>query len=151
MALGYNCSSMNVNNHSSLNQNYRGYIVLKMKYGERLSIAREHAKFTQTALADKINNVCTQENISKLERGEATGSEYTVQFSLACGVSPLWLAEEKGDMVGGLYILDPKIRHAVQLLEPLPEYAVDHVIQEITETTELIARAQTPAAAIKNA
>lgn len=112
-----------------------------MKYGERLKQARGHANLTQKGLAERINYLCTQENISKLENGDATGSEFTVQFATACDVSPVWLAEEKGEMIGGLFIADAKIRHAMQLLQPLPGYAVDHVIQEIIDTAQLIERA----------
>lgn len=96
----YNQSSTSVNNYSSLTAYDPGYSFLTMKYGERLRLARHvHAKLTQEQLAEKIGHVCTQENISKLERGDATGSEFTAQFAEACGVRAIWLAEEKGEMV----------------------------------------------------
>lgn len=96
----YNHSSTSVNNYSSLTVYDRGYSFATMKYGERLRFARQtHAKLTQEQLAEEIGNVCTQENISKLERGDATGSEFTAQFAEACGVRAIWLAEEKGPMV----------------------------------------------------
>lgn len=63
-----------------------------MLYGKRLKLARAHAQLTQSVLADRAG--CKQTNISKLEIGVARGSEYTVQFALACGVSPAWLAIE---------------------------------------------------------
>lgn len=109
-----------------------------MKYGERLFKARTYAKLTQGQLADKIKGGCTQENISKLERGDATGSEFTVQFADACGVRPLWLAIEKGEMIGGHYVDDERLIAALQLMRPLPPYAINHVIKEINETAELI-------------
>jgi len=67
-----------------------------MKYGERLKSARVSAKLTQTELGDKVG--VTQANISKLEIGQAEGSEYTVQFASVCGVSPEWLATGIGEM-----------------------------------------------------
>lgn len=109
----YNHSSTLVNNYSSLTAYDRGYSFLAMKYGERLRFARHvHAKLTQEQLAEKIGHVCTQENISKLERGDATGSEFTAQFAEACGVRAIWLAEEKGEMV------------AFEVAEPTASYAI---------------------------
>lgn len=74
----------------------RGYIVKTMRYGERLRQARKQAKLTQAELAEKIGGICSQENISKLERGDATGSAFTIQFAAACGVDPMWLAVGRG-------------------------------------------------------
>lgn len=65
-----------------------------MKYGERLKYIRELAQLSQTALAEAAGT--SQANVSKLEIGEATGSEFTAQFADACGVDPMWLAAEKG-------------------------------------------------------
>ena len=96
----------NVKNWGSLIKMNLGYKVLWMKYGERLKAARKHADLTQGELAELIGNVCTQENISKLERGNATGSEYTAQFADACGISPIWLATGKGPMTAGHLSLD---------------------------------------------
>lgn len=70
-----------------------------MNYGERLKKARGHAGLTQAGLADAIGNACSQENISKLERGNATGSEYTALFASACGVNHFWLATGKEAML----------------------------------------------------
>lgn len=69
-----------------------------MKYGTRLATARKLARLTQAGLAAKIDHACTQENISKLERGNATGSEFTTLFARACGVSHIWLATGEGQM-----------------------------------------------------
>lgn len=138
----YNHGSTNVNNYSSLTSYYRGYKVARMKYGERLLKARTYAKLTQKQLADKINNVCTQENISKLERSDATGSEFTAQFADACGVRAIWLAEGKGEMTDGYYVEDERLIAALRLMQPLPPYAIDHVIKEIAETAELINQAE---------
>lgn len=68
-----------------------------MKYGERLKAARKKAGLSQIGLAEKAR-VGTQENVSKLERGSAEGSEFTVQYAAACDVNPYWLATGEGDM-----------------------------------------------------
>lgn len=138
MRTEYNYSSILVNNPGSLIEINRGYKVIGMKYGERLKQARDHAGLTQKALADRIANVCTQENISKLEKGEATGSEFTAQFADACGVNAIWLAAEKRGMIGGVYVENERLKRALALMEPLPSYAIDHVIREIAETAKLL-------------
>lgn len=117
-----------------------------MRYGERLYKARTHAKLTQAQLADRINNVCTQENISKLERGDATGSEFTAQFAEACGVRAIWLAEEIGDMlpVQPREELDPRIAHVLKVMESLPPYAVDAGVREIDSLAELVSHMPKP-------
>lgn len=69
-----------------------------MKYGERLRTAREKVGLTQQQLAEKIHGITSQMNISKLERGDATGSQFTAQFAHACQVSALWLATGEGEM-----------------------------------------------------
>lgn len=113
-----------------------------MKYGQRLRVARKHAKLTQDGLAEAIDNVCTQENISKLERGNATGSEFTVQFAVACNINPVWLATGAGEMADWYYVADRKMGTALQLLEKLPPYGIDHAIKEIAETKELLDHAE---------
>lgn len=129
MHSAYNYSSTHVNNYSSLTAYKRGYRFSAMRYGERLRTARTYAKLTQQQLADRIKNVCTQENISKLERSDATGSEFTAQFAEACGVRAMWLAEEQGDMVDGLYVHDERIKHLVQVCQELADYDVQRLVQ----------------------
>lgn len=116
-----------------------------MKYGDRLKVARTHAKLRQEDLAEMSG--ASQQTISYLENSEASGSEFTVQFAEACGVRPQWLAIEQGDMVDGMVVDDPRLKAALKdpkkvnvllLMEPLPAYAVDHVIKDIAEITELI-------------
>lgn len=119
----------------------RGYTFLGMKYGERLRFARQvHAKLTQEQLAEKIGHVCTQENISKLERGDATGSEFTAQFAEACGVRAIWLAEEKGEMVAFAVMepaaaytvpLSPSDRQTLSNAQYLPPPALDALIEDV--------------------
>lgn len=81
-----------------------------MRYGERLKAARTLRNLSQAQLYEAIDRVCSQENISKLERGEATGSEYTVHFARALGIRPEWLAMEDGAME-----LDPRAKSLVEL------------------------------------
>lgn len=116
-----------------------------MKYGQRLRIARQHAGLTQKELVEKTGNICSQENISKLERADATGSEYTAQFAHACGVRAMWLASGSGPMLDAPYneailaaLGNAKIMKAVALMESLPDYAVDITIQSLAGTQKLL-------------
>lgn len=97
-----------------------------MKYGERLRAARAHAGLTQPALANKVG--MSQPNISNLENGEATGSEYTVQLAVACGVRPEWLAMEQGEMVDGLYVNDQKAKVVLMAMQKMEEYQKDMIV-----------------------
>ena len=108
-----------------------------MKYGERLKAAREHAELTQAELAVKAK-VGSQVNVSKLERSNAEGSEFTVQYATACGVRPEWLAMEEGEMIDGLYVHDEKLKRALVLLQELPDYAVDQAVKDIASIAQLV-------------
>lgn len=113
---------------------------VSMRYGERLKIARMHAGLSQAELAARAK-VGTQEGVSKLERTDAEGSEFTVQYATACGVRPEWLAMEEGEMVDGLYVHDEKLKRALVLLQSLPDYAVDQAVKDIASITELVRKA----------
>lgn len=108
-----------------------------MKYGERLKLAREYAKLTQAELAERCG-AGSQVNISKLERSNADGSEFTVQYATACGVRPEWLAMEQGEMIDGLYVHDEKLKRALMLLQELPDYAVDQAVKDIASIAQLV-------------
>lgn len=110
-----------------------------MKYGQRLKTARLHAGMTQQQLADRIGNAMTQANISYLENSDATGSEFTVQIANACGIRPMWLAEEQGDMVDGYVVEDQRLVHLVKECEALPSYAVDQLVQQGDAMAKLVA------------
>jgi transcriptional regulator with XRE-family HTH domain len=103
MSPEYKHSCINVNKPNCLTVYNPGCSLTLMRYGERLRIARQHAKLTQPGLAAKMKNVVTQQNISLLENGNATGSEFTVQFAKACGVRAEWLAMEEGGMLDQPY------------------------------------------------
>lgn len=108
----------------------------------RLKQAREYARLSQAQLAEAIENACSQVNISKLERSQATGSEFTAQFASACGVNALWLATGQGEMVDSYNFRDERIRHIAMVAENLPDYAVDQAIRDIDSIAELIKRAE---------
>lgn len=134
----YNHSSTRVNNYSSLTAYDLGYMFGRMKYGERLRKARMHAELTQQELAERIKNVCTQENISKLERGDATGSEYTAQFAEACGVRAIWLAAESGDMLSEAYSTnDPDLIEILQVLEDRADYIKKAAVSDVMTICKL--------------
>jgi transcriptional regulator with XRE-family HTH domain len=108
-----------------------------MNLGERIALARKHAKLTQPALAEKLNGLMTQQNISLLERGATKGTEYIVQIAMACGVRPEWLATEQGEMTDGLYVEDIRIKKAVLLMQELPDYALDEAIKGLNSVSKL--------------
>ena len=122
-----------------------------MLYGQRLKKAREHAKLTQTKLAELAG--VSQPTISQLEQSETTdGSVYTAQFAYHCGVSAIWLADEIGEMVpAGGYVTEPRVAAiAATLLHAMEEgreYLVEKTQKEIDGDLELIARASAQAKA----
>ncbi|WP_158594547.1 LexA family protein [Ralstonia pseudosolanacearum] len=67
---------------------------MKKTFGERLREARKDAKLTQPQLAQKAG--IAQSTISDAERGVHSGSVHVAALAAACGVSALWLAEERG-------------------------------------------------------
>lgn len=145
MERNYNRSSHIVKNCSSLTIKTTVLNVEAMKYGERLLLAREARNWSQAKLAEEINHVCTQENISKLERSVATGSEFTVHFANALGVSPTWLATEEGEMVdSSLRINDPQIEAIARLLMQMKTpYLIERVRKDLDADIELIERVRT--------
>ena len=92
----YNHSYISVNNFSCFTEDKFTCITISMNFGKRLKAARQYRGLSQAALAEAVK--ISQANISKLEIGEATGSEYVVQLALVCGVSPEWLATGAGKM-----------------------------------------------------
>lgn len=121
-----------VNKYACLSAYKTACSILGMEYGERLKAARRHARITQQQLADRMDNVVTQAAISYLENSDATGSEYTVQFALACGVSPAWLASEQGDMLEIAYTVhDPDLIRAVKAMEPMGSETRYEIIRQI--------------------
>lgn len=108
-----------------------------MNLGERIALARKHAKLTQPLLAEKLNGLMTQQNISLLECGTTKGTEYIVHIAMACGVRPEWLATGQGEMTDGLYVESEKIKKAVLLMQELPEYALDEAIKGLDSVSKL--------------
>lgn len=111
-----------------------------MKYGQRLKAARGDR--TQAWLSESSG--VSQSLISQLENSEtATGSEYTNRLARALGVSADWLADEIGEMIPAYFqTTDPKIIAVAKVMEPLPEYAKDAAIRDVTQVAELLTRAK---------
>lgn len=108
-----------------------------MKYGERLKAARLHAKLTQSGLAAAAG-VGGQRNVSKLETSDADGSEFTVQYAIACGVSPYWLATGAGEMIEKNYASDHRIERALMLLQKMPDYAIEKALNDIDSLAKFV-------------
>ncbi|MCY1530551.1 transcriptional regulator, y4mF family [compost metagenome] len=68
-----------------------------MEYKDRIKAARKHAKLTQVELAKLVG--IDQTSISDLERGKSQSSSFNARIAAACGVNPLWLEDDVGDMV----------------------------------------------------
>lgn len=71
----------------------------RMEFKDRLKAARRHAKLNQTELAERAG--LTQTSISDLERGKSKATAFAAQIASVCGVSPMWLVEGVGEMLGG--------------------------------------------------
>ncbi len=130
-----NCNAVNKNN--CLTPKNNRHIVLLMKLAERLVKARKFAKLSQKELAEKLNGLMTQQNISQLENEKIQGTEYIVQIATACGVRPEWLAMGQGEMTDGLYVESEKIKKAVLLMQDLPDYALDEAIKSLDTVAKL--------------
>lgn len=144
----YNLVHYPVNNRVCLTVNKHGCNVACMTYGERLEKALKHANLTQAALAAIVGvdqdgkPRVTQANISKIiTNPKNTGSKHTSRFARACGVSEDWLAYEEGEMVDGLYVHDERLKHALLIMQQMPEYAVDDAIKELDQMAQLIKKA----------
>ncbi|MFC0708677.1 XRE family transcriptional regulator [Azorhizophilus paspali] len=70
-----------------------------MEFKDRLKTARKHAKLTQAQLAGRVG--VNQTSVSDLERGKSQSTSYIAQIAQACGVSAIWLASGKGEMISG--------------------------------------------------
>lgn len=141
MAPEYNPICIPVNNYVCLTVNKQSYSFGEMTYGQRLKLAREHAKLTQKELAEKLDNIVSQANISKLETSDAQGSIYTVQFATACGVRPEWLASEQGKMLNEFYASDERLNRAMVIMQEMPEYAIDDALKSLDTIIELTKKA----------
>lgn len=133
----------NVNRKLYLTVNNRGYMVLRMSYGERLRKARELAGLSQADLAQACG--LSQPTIQHLEdpKKNARGSAFTVQLARLCGVSADLLADETGDMIPVVYrTVDPKIIAVARVMEPLPEYVKSAAVEDVSKIAQLVAQAR---------
>lgn len=136
-----------VNKLASLTMDKVAYIVSGMRYGERLKRAREHAALTQGQLAARVSEIAkpltiSQPAISQLEKGTATGSEFTVQFAVVCGVRPEWLAYGEGAMIN-TYQADRRIAHVLAVMERMDDAVRDEAVKEVDHLVELATRLRT--------
>jgi transcriptional regulator with XRE-family HTH domain len=111
-----------------------------MRYGERLKLAR--GEMTQKALAELTDT--DQSLISQLENSlTADGSQYTVRWARALGVSVDWLADEIGEMIPKVYsTTNPVIGEAMVAMEKSPDYVQKAAAGQVFSTCELAKRAK---------
>lgn len=145
MTIIYKHTCNTVNKYNCLTVKNIALTIVGMNLGERIALARKHAKLTQPALAEKLNGVMTQQNISLLERGITKGTEYIVQIAMACEVRPEWLATGQGEMINASIIYNQQTMAHIAVMQQLPEYAREEVIRDAIKTAELIAKATTEA------
>lgn len=91
-----------------------------MNLGQRLKIAREHAKLTQIELAERSG--VKQQVISKIERGMQHDTGAIIPLARACGISPYWLDSGEGGMTSqsptaSIESLPELIRDVIELMK----------------------------------
>ncbi len=136
----YKHTCVNVNKSICLTEIKSARSFARMKFGERLKKAREFAGFTQKQLIDRMGGIMSQQNISVLENGHATGSEFTVQIAMACNVNPEWLATGNGEMAARYdtsHVNSEKIKRAITLMQEMPDYALDEAVKSIDSFAKL--------------
>lgn len=62
---------------------------MKLNYGDRLRLAREHKNLTQEQLAEKSG--VKQGTISKIERGDQQSSGFDAELAFCLDVHAMWL------------------------------------------------------------
>lgn len=112
-----------------------------MKLGQRIAIARKHAKLSQEELALRVG--CTQGLISKLERGDQDETGLIVKIAKETGVNPIWLDSEEGTFESqNNYPISTELEYHLKVMQNLPDYARTEVIRDAIKTAELIKRAK---------
>lgn len=91
-----------------------------MEFKDRLKAARKHAGLNQAELATRIG--VQQTSISDLERGKSKSTSFSTQIAHELGVSALWLATGRGEMVAT--ISDERGSHAVTSPPSADDYAL---------------------------
>lgn len=134
-----------VNRYSYLTLNRCVYLIdrMKLRFGERLKMAMDHAGINQVELAAKVG--IKQPSIAYLldPQKKATGSQYTPRFARVLGVSVDWLADEIGLMVPIVYsTADPKIIATAKVMESSPEYIKDAAVKAVLASVELAEHAK---------
>lgn len=109
-----------------------------MNFNDRLKKAREQTGMSQQGLAMKSG--VKQATISKIERGDSKSSTHTVELALACGVRPEWLATGEGEMVLGPDSPEVKLKQAIDILQQIPDHAMDDAITILGAVRKLAKR-----------
>lgn len=84
--------------HTFLQDQRAAFIFATMELKDRLKQARKHAKLSQVQLAERAG--IAQASVSEIERGLTRTSGHLVRLATICGVSPIWLSEGTGSMLG---------------------------------------------------
>lgn len=108
---------------------------LRMELSERIIKARLYAKLTQEELAHKVG--CTQDMISKLERGERKKTSHIVKIARACSVSVDWMDSGEGEMLDiQVFAKDEREKLVLLAMQSMPDYHKDTAIKILNSLTE---------------
>lgn len=111
-----------------------------MSIGARFRQLRQSNQLTQ----DAIGSLCevSKGMVSQWESDDGIpSSERIMLLRKRLHFSVDWLLTGEGEMVDGLYVQDEKLKRALQLLQELPDYAVDQAVKDIASITELVKKA----------
>jgi transcriptional regulator with XRE-family HTH domain len=105
----------------------------RTEFGQRLRMARKHAKLTQAELGERSG--LGQSAIAYLE-AKGNASEQTWKIAQVCGVRAAWLARNEGPMLGPESALDA----ALSLVsEPPAEYLAPNSARDYRATVYSLA------------
>lgn len=123
-------------NHAGLDSLYHHL----MSIGARFRQLRQHLKLS----GEQIGEICgvTKGMVSQWESDTVTPpTDRLIALAEKHNFSMDWILLEKGAMIpDGLYVSDPKLIAACQLMEPMSEYAKDAAVKDVAQIAELVAR-----------
>jgi transcriptional regulator with XRE-family HTH domain len=130
----YKISCHSVNKDFGLTVYKRGCSLMHMELSERIKLARNGAGLSQAELAEKAN--VKQQTISQLETGKADSCAGINRIAIACGVNPLWLSDEIGEMKEKARTFSPQTLAIAEMVEPMDDEG-KRAVQEGVEKEKL--------------
>jgi DNA-binding Xre family transcriptional regulator len=109
------------------------------KYSRLLEAARRLKNLENPAQIARALNMSEQRLTNWKTRGIPNGELNKICRTIGC--HPFWLEDGGGDMIFN-NLIDGDIKMAVELMQPMPEYARKAAVKELTQVSELISQAQ---------